>query len=158
VLTRRLQGDTVPVFKIAEHYEAADIQDLLIRSVRLGAALATSFSGDSSNETHPGDIPDHNVVLMQGHGFTTCADSIEAAVFQALYTQANAEAQSAALRDHAAFSGGGSASPIAYLTSQQAVDTWATNKGIIFKPWELWTREVEMNPLYVNEVAGYGMK
>lgn len=36
-------GEEVPVFNIADHYNATDSQDLLVRTIPLGAALAAEF-------------------------------------------------------------------------------------------------------------------
>ncbi|KAI0186219.1 class II aldolase and Adducin N-terminal domain-containing protein [Xylaria flabelliformis] len=143
-------GARVPVFDIAEHYHANDTQDLLIRSVDLGAALAAEFSarGSETNE----NLPDYYVTLMQNHGFTTCATSIETVVYQAFYTQANAQVQSEALATKHAYWGQGAdgGHGLPYLTQQQARDSWTSNMGTVQRPWDLWVREVKVSPLYVN--------
>ncbi|KAI1738779.1 major facilitator superfamily domain-containing protein [Xylaria scruposa] len=136
-------GERVPIFNIADHYHANDTQDLLIRSVDLGAALAAEFSarGSGTNKS----LPDYYVTLMQNHGFTTCATSIETVVYQAFYTQANAQVQSEALATKHAYWGQGldGGDDLPYLTQQQARDSWTSNMGTVQRPWDLWVREVK---------------
>ncbi|KAI0457523.1 class II aldolase and Adducin N-terminal domain-containing protein [Xylaria acuta] len=143
-------GERVPVFDIAEHYGDNDTQDLLVRSVALGAALAAEFSA-GSGETNK-SLPDYYVTLMQSRGFTTCATGIEAVVYQAIYTQVNAQVQSEALASKHAYWGLGlnSGYDLTYLTQQQARDSWASNMGTVQRPWGLWVREVKVSPLYAN--------
>ena len=38
-----------------------------------------------------------------------------------------------------------------YLSAKEASETWSMNQYSLRRPWALWTREVECNPLYVNE-------
>ncbi|KAI1755585.1 class II aldolase and Adducin N-terminal domain-containing protein [Xylaria castorea] len=142
--------ERVPVFDIAKHYHDNDTQDLLIRNVGLGAALAAEFSARGS-ETDK-SLPDYYVALMQNHGFTTCATSIETVVYKAFYTQANAQVQSEALATKHAYWGQAvdSGYELPYLTQQQARDSWTSNMGTVQRPWDLWVREVKVSPLYVN--------
>ncbi|KAI1179417.1 class II aldolase and Adducin N-terminal domain-containing protein [Nemania sp. FL0916] len=167
-------GEHVPVFDIAKYYTADDVQDLLVRNVRLGAALAAEFSSSSttnpnttatstpitttaSSNNSSSSSPDYSTVLMRGHGFTLWAADIKAAVFQAVYAQTNAQAQSQALalsRAATGVAGQGQGQDgsggIAYLTPQQARDTADTMAGTVQRPWDLWVREVKVAPLYVN--------
>ncbi|KAI0915026.1 class II aldolase and Adducin N-terminal domain-containing protein [Ustulina deusta] len=142
-------GDNVPVFDISQHYRDNDTQDLLVRNIRLGAALAAVFEAKSSEAT---SLPDYSVALMRSHGFTACAAGIEAVVFQAVYTQLNAQVQTEALAIEHARPGskGKSDDELVYLTPQQARDSYAANAGTIQRPWDLWVREVKVSPLYVN--------
>ncbi|TGJ79294.1 hypothetical protein E0Z10_g9474 [Xylaria hypoxylon] len=142
-------GDKVPVFDISEYYRGNDTQDLLVSDVRLGAALAAQFSAESSEARN---LPDYSVTLMRSHGFTACAASIEAVVVQAIYTQLNAQVQSEALAIQHAYLGAKASSEdeLSYLTPQQARDSYATISGTAQRPWDLWVREVEVSPLYVN--------
>jgi hypothetical protein len=108
---------------------------------------------------------------MRGHGFTTCADSLEAAVFQAVYTVEAAKVQTQALLAHNAYFGGvvegkidvegggkiksakiKTEGDIKYLSEREAGDAWAFNRETMMRPWALWCREVKVNPLYVNDV------
>ncbi|KAK5628533.1 hypothetical protein RRF57_004248 [Xylaria bambusicola] len=141
-------GEEVPVFDISQYYNHNDTRDLLVTNVRLGAALAAKFSADSSQITA---LPDHSIVLMRSHGFAGCAADIKTVVYQALYTQHNAQVQSDALNlEHAH---GGSKDDILYLTPQEARDSYATIGQNLERPWSLWVREVEVSPLYVNSVS-----
>lgn len=133
------------MWDIADYYNSTDVQDLLVRSVPLGAALAASFSDGNTTEL----VPDHSTVLMSKHGFTTCANSIELAVMQAIYTQVDANVQSAALSLRHAYLGS-DGNGLSYLTAQQARDSWATNAGTDDRPWDLWVHQVESSNLYVN--------
>ncbi|KAI0095557.1 class II aldolase and Adducin N-terminal domain-containing protein [Nemania sp. FL0031] len=146
-------GESVPVFDIARHYLANDTQDLLVRSVRLGAALAEEFAAGGT----PLPQVDYPVVLMRNHGFTTCAADIETAVFQAVYTQVNAQVQTSALDLQAtgreSGAGGGNEHGVVYLTEQQAIDSWTSNSGTIQRPYALWVRQVDISPLYNNSVV-----
>ncbi|KAI1129499.1 class II aldolase and Adducin N-terminal domain-containing protein [Nemania abortiva] len=145
-------GESVPVFDIAKHYLANDTQDLLVRNTRLGAALAAEF-GDG---TTPGAQGENTVVLMRNHGFTTCASDVPTAVFQAIYTQVNAQVQTSALDLQATGRASGAGTDdrhgVVYLTEQQAIDSWVSNSGTIQRPYSLWVRQVEVSPLYMNLV------
>lgn len=89
---------------------------------------------------------------MQSHGFTTCAGDLETAVFQAIYSQSDATVQSDALGINAAYRAEGNdrLAGLVYLTERQTRDSWETDRGTIDRPWALWTREVQVSPLYVN--------
>ncbi|KAI1273177.1 major facilitator superfamily domain-containing protein [Xylaria sp. FL0933] len=144
-------GDRVPVFDISKYYSSNDTQDLLVRNVRLGAALAAEFSfKGGAGETE--SSPDYSVVLMRSHGFTVCTTSIEAVVVQAVYTQLNAQVQSDALTTKHAYWGQNlnSGYQLVYLTPQQARDSYATNAGTAQRPWDLWVREVKVSPLEMS--------
>ncbi|KAH6680162.1 class II aldolase and Adducin N-terminal domain-containing protein [Halenospora varia] len=140
-------GEEVPVFNIADHYNATDSQDLLVRTIPLGAALAAEFSNTNSLQAEP----DHLVVLMRSHGFTTCADNIKLAVMQAIYTQTDDTVQSTALTIRNAYLGSkNKGDGVVYLTAQQARDSWAIDAGTVERPWDLWVHEVESSDLYIN--------
>ncbi|KAL2021344.1 hypothetical protein VTK56DRAFT_7315 [Thermocarpiscus australiensis] len=136
-----------PVFDIATYMEPDDQRDLLIRTERLGRKLAFGFSG--------GDV----VVLMRGHGFTVVADSIELAVFRAIYTLKNAATQSEALNLQAAAQTSLSLTylrnpkqGIHYLSKEEAdaAAKTAQEKEAVQRSWELWVREVQASKLYMN--------
>lgn len=141
-------GQQAPVYEIADYYNSTQSQDLLVRNIPLGAALAAKFS--AQNSTNPD--PDFLAVLMSKHGFTTCATSIEVAVMQAIYAQVNAVVQSSALLLRNAYLGSKAKglTELAYLTSQEAVDSWETNAGTVERPWDMWVHEVEASGLYTN--------
>lgn len=132
------------------------------------SALPTQIGGSSSE---PPLTPDHAVVLQKGHGFTTVASGIEEAVYQAVYTREAARVQTAAMSVQFANGGfavegkvdvegggkikSGKASPsggdIKVLSDKECHDAWESLSGTIARPWALWCREVEVNPLYRNE-------
>lgn len=136
------QGPVTPVFDIHEHYESTSVRDLLIRSTQSGQALAACFDS-------PKEVPDHSVVLMRGHGYTTAAGGIEECVFRALYARENATVQTAAIGLAAAHQrNSDSVTQVHYLyegeiqdASNIAVQAWK-------RAWDLWVREVEVAGLY----------
>lgn len=103
-------------------------------------------------------VPDHNVVLMRRHGFTTCGRTIKEAVYRAIYTNINAKLQtsSSLLRSAADLSSsslgavGVFAHPFEGLTTQQAKDSDISGSGTTDRPWQLWVKEVESQNLYTN--------
>ncbi|AGW94440.1 MULTISPECIES: class II aldolase/adducin family protein [Cupriavidus] len=105
-----------PVFDIAE--AAGDGSDMLIRDNRLGDALAARM-GDAT------------VVLMRGHGVTVAADSLEKAVYCAVYAQVNARLVLDSVR-----LGG----EIRYLTVAEALAAERANDSQIGRAWDLWRR------------------
>jgi HCOMODA/2-hydroxy-3-carboxy-muconic semialdehyde decarboxylase len=111
-------GEGAPVFEIRE--AGGEETDLLIRNNDLGVALARSL-GDAS------------VVLMRGHGATIAAASLRLAVYQAVYTQMNAELQTKAM----------SLGPVVFLNESESKATWNTLKGQVDRAWNLWKDEAE---------------
>jgi hypothetical protein len=181
-------GSNVPVWDASGHYPSGAKHDLLIRDKTLGASLAAAFKPATSAgfiyskvrsalpsqiggaPPDPAKDPDHAVVLMQGHGFTTAAHGIEEAVYQAIYTKEAAKTMTTALTIRNAHfghvvegkidvEGGGkiksakvkAEGDLKYLSDKEASDAWEANQGTILRPWQLWCREVEVNPLYKNE-------
>ena len=108
-------GECVPIFEVRD--VAGESSDLLIRSRELGAALADSLGNEA-------------VALMRGHGATVVGNSIKQAVFQAVYTQVNAELQlqAAAL------------GPVRYLSPGECQATASSVGSQIDRAWELWWR------------------
>jgi hypothetical protein len=184
-------GNNVPVWDAASHYLSGSKHDLLVRDKTLGASLSAAFKPATSvgflyskvrsalptqiggAPPDPAKEPDHAVVLMQGHGFTTVAHGIEEAVYQAIYTSEAAKTQTTALTIHNAHfahtvegkvnveAGGKIQSAkvkgegdLKYLKENEAHDAWETMQGTIARPWPMWCREVEVNPLYRNECPG----
>lgn len=179
-------GNNVPVWDIARAYSSGDSSDLLVRTSRLGASLASSYSKSAlsagtiyntisskitGSAPDPSTFPDYPVVLMRGHGFTVAARGIEEAVYQAIYTKQAARTQSTALLMENAHGDGivegkvdveGSgkikggklkaAEEVHYLSAKESADAWNTNSEQMRRPWALWEREVERNPLYDNEL------
>jgi ribulose-5-phosphate 4-epimerase/fuculose-1-phosphate aldolase len=93
--------------------------DMLIRNSELGKALAESLGSCSC-------------VLMRGHGSTTVGNSIEQAVFRAIYGEANAKLQLHAL----------GIGEVTFLTPQEADLAAAANDSQIGRSWDLWQRRI----------------
>jgi hypothetical protein len=181
-------GKDVPVWDASGHYPSGSKHDFLVRDSTLGASLASTFKPATSagfifskvRSALPSQVggaqgdqplePDHAVVLLQGHGFTTVARGIEEAVYQAIYTREAAKTQTTALAIHNAHygqtiegkvdvQGGGTIKSakaktegdLKYLSDRECSDTWESLQGTVSRPWALWSREVEVNPLYKND-------
>jgi ribulose-5-phosphate 4-epimerase/fuculose-1-phosphate aldolase len=112
-----LTGET-RVFDIRHKFSCTD---MLVRNRDHGAALAA-------------DLGEKGVVLMRGHGFVACGQSIPVAVYRAVYTEKNADLQQRAI----ALGG-----EITYLDDEEARLAEATNRGVVARPWELWKRQVQ---------------
>ncbi|KAL2173035.1 class II aldolase and Adducin N-terminal domain-containing protein [Thermothelomyces heterothallicus CBS 202.75] len=171
-------GKEVPVFNITEHYLPNDTRDFLVRDQRLGSALAALFDSptpcgigssvqiccndrndvgnDHSGYSNDGaDYPTHNIVLMQSHGFTAVATDIRIATYEGIYAVVNARVQAEALKIQHAYHANQPHDGndwVVYLNERQIRDSWETEINILEKPWEMWVREVKVNPLYVNEL------
>lgn len=100
-------------FEIRDH--AGEASDLLIRDRGLGAALARTLG-------------DGRVVLMRGHGCTVVAESLQVAVYRAVYTEVNARLQMQAQV----------LGEPQFLTDGEAAATRITNEGQAARPWNLW--------------------
>ncbi|KAF2752191.1 arad-like aldolase/epimerase [Sporormia fimetaria CBS 119925] len=184
-------GGNIPVWDASAHAPSGSKQHLLVTDAKLGASLAAAFKPATSagfiyskvrsalpaqlagNPPDPSREPDHAVVLMRGHGFTTVATGIEEAVYQSVYLKRAAKTQTAALTIHNAYfghtvegkvdvEGGGKIKSakvkpegsLKYLTDKEAHDAWEANQPIVGKSWALWCREVEVSPFYRNECPG----
>jgi len=112
-----LTGET-RVFDIRHKFGCTD---MLVRNRDHGAALAA-------------DLGEKGVVLMRGHGFVACGQSIPVAVYRAVYTEKNADLQQRAI----ALGG-----EVTYLDDEEARLAEATNRGVVARPWELWKRQVQ---------------
>lgn len=112
-------------FDVAD-YEGAST-DLLIRSPRLGRALAS----------HLGKA---KIVLMRGHGFTAVGDTVPQAVFRAVYTGVNSQIQLAAAQLGAA----------RFLSPEEALACEETTLSQVNRVWELWVRRLSNNPPVSN--------
>ena len=97
---------------------------------------------------------------MKNHGFTTVGTSIKQAVYRAVYTHTNANVQSNAIMLRNADIGlspfesvefSGKHGELTYLDEDQVVGCMQMNDSSQDRPWGLWSREVEVCPLYVNE-------
>lgn len=146
-------GTDVPVFDIATVYEAGEQQDMLIRNARIGTALASAFSKSSSEAKKAN--PDHTVVLMRRHGFTTHGTDIETAVYRSIYTGINAKGQTDAILLRQAFGAmkgmGEFKNELEPMTEEMCKGCLKMNEGTQDKPWVLWVKEVEATGLYINK-------
>jgi ribulose-5-phosphate 4-epimerase/fuculose-1-phosphate aldolase len=105
-----------PVFDIRKVREE---NDLLVRDRPLGRALA-------------GSLGSCTCVLMRGHGMTVVGESIQEAVFRAIYTEMNARLQLQA---------GQLEGPIEFLSDEEGRRSTAANRGTLERPWELWKKK-----------------
>lgn len=132
----------------------------------MGSSIVNRITG---SHTEDPDEPDHSVVLMRGHGFTTAASSIELAVYQAIYTQTTAKVQTTAMMTQNAYFGAKldgkvddsgnikqasvrSGRDLHYLTSQESTDASNMNMQVAGRSWQMWEREVSASALYVNDM------
>lgn len=142
----------MPVFDIAEEYRKGDQQDLLIRNAQYGTALASKFQSLESGST----TPEHTVVLMRRHGYTTHGRDIESAVYRSIYTKTNAAIQTNAMGIRSAFANSGLKADFDEkfdfepLTKEMCDGCTKMNEGTQDKPWRLWEAEVEKSALYIN--------
>jgi hypothetical protein len=141
-------GTNVPNFDIKPLYRLGDVQSLLVNSEHFGSALAAKFSSMNDSSL------DHNIVLMSNHGFTAVGTSIKQAIYRAVYTHVNAGVQSNAIILRNAFQGASGKAvdgEIEYLNGEQTKGCMKMNDSSQDRPWGLWVREVQANPLYSNE-------
>ena len=93
--------------------------DVLVRDRALGASLAQALGSC-------------NCVLMRGHGMTVVGDSVQEAVFRAVYTEMNARLQLQA----ESLEG-----PIQFLSETEGKRSTEANRGTLERPWELWKQK-----------------
>ena len=120
-----------------------------MRNARLGTGLANTFSKNKASESTT-NVPEHSVVLMRRHGYTTHGPSIESAVYRAIYTKINASIQTNAmtLKSSSTLKPKFEFEP---LTEEMCKGCVKMNEGTQDKPWQLWCMEVEKAGLYVNK-------
>ena len=101
--------------------------DMLIRSLALGESLARALG-------------DHPLVLMRGHGMTVVGNSLEQAVYRAIYTAVNARIQLAASE----------CGTPEFLTELEAETSDAANQSQLGRAWEFWAlcAKVAVAPLH----------
>jgi ribulose-5-phosphate 4-epimerase/fuculose-1-phosphate aldolase len=103
----------VPVFEIRD--VAGPDNDMLVRDVKIGAALAKALG-------------DRTVVLMRGHGMAVVASSVQMVVLRSIYTQLNARIETEALK---------LGTPI-FLNAAEASRIDPTDR-----PWEIWAADAD---------------
>ncbi|KIX92473.1 uncharacterized protein Z520_11793 [Fonsecaea multimorphosa CBS 102226] len=143
----------VKVFDIDPLYKPGEQRDMLVNNSRFGAALAERFVSDSATQS-----PEETVVLMRRHGFTCVGRDIVTAVYRAIYTRINAEAQTKSMaianNNNVPMHDQGMAGVgFQALTDDQSDGCAKMNEAFQDKPWRLWVREVESQPLYRNELS-----
>lgn len=118
--------------------------DMLIKTSRLGDYLAQAFC--TTQTKLEAKEPEYAVVLQHKHGFSCIGDSIQQAVYRAVYTQKNCKL----LKDAIALVGGFE-EDVQYLTQEEAEACATMNKLTQDKAFRLWLREVQVHRLYRNE-------
>lgn len=181
-----VMGQQVPIFDIDAHYKSSDkLHSMLVNNEHLGAGLASGFNPSTmaakgismvknfvtSTVAQAPDIPPYPTVLMRGHGFTCVGQTIEEAVYRAIYTCTNARVQTTSLLMQGThniglvgerFGGGENQTgpakheDIKYLSEREAKDSWSGNQSHVERPWQLWCAEVENCSLYQNELLPTG--
>lgn len=176
-------GAQVPIFDIQNHYKASDnVQSLLVTNEHTGAGLAAGFHPSTmmsktanlvknivtSAAPEAVKFPSHPTVLMRGHGFTCIAETIEQAVYRAIFTCTNARVQTTSLLMQGQYNigligerfgageketGPAKHEEIKYLSDRECRDAWTANQGHAERPWKLWCAEVEASNLYQNELG-----
>lgn len=111
-------GQAAPLFEIRD--VGGDGTDLLISSNALGRALAEMFDGAE-------------IVLMRGHGSTVVGDSIQRAVYRAIYAELNARYQLEASR----------LGEVNFLTEAEGRACVETVEGQMQRPWDLWVSQAK---------------
>jgi HCOMODA/2-hydroxy-3-carboxy-muconic semialdehyde decarboxylase len=99
--------------------EAGGNTDLLVRDRPLGAALARSLGNAS-------------VVLMRGHGCTVVGESLEQAVYRAIYTEMNAKLQ---MQAH-------TLGEPDFLNEEEVLQATRTMDATMSRAWNLWKAEI----------------
>lgn len=148
-------GQYLPIFDAANYYPSlpqSTPQNLMITNRYLGDALAEKFCGPREMNGSPevdglDDLPSYSTVLQRGHGFTTCAQELEVAAFNAIHLSRNAEIQTAAMVQRFQTD-----LEVVYLSVREAKDCETTLSPTVRHSWSAWATEVERQPLYRNEL------
>ncbi len=109
-------GEAAPVFEIRE--AGGNATDLLISDNALGRALAKTFAGT-------------DIALMRGHGSTVVANTVQLAVYRAVYAELNARYQLQA----------SSLGEVTFLTAEEGRACVDRVEGQVQRPWDLWKAE-----------------
>lgn len=104
------------VFEIRD--SAGSGTDLLIRNRELGAALAATLKNDK-------------IVLMRGHGCTVVGESVQVAVYRAVYAEVNAKLLLASMP----------LGELTYLTPEEAEEARRNTEGQVHRPWGMWKQQ-----------------
>ena len=120
---------------------------MLVTNTSLGASLATTMGPPLATNT---SWPQNRVVLMRNHGYALVAENLQLAVFQAMFTQTNAQEQRDGLMLASAL---GYGATYAGLSATEAQNASAFMQVTADRPWALWVAEVENDSLYKNALA-----
>ena len=134
-------GEQVPNWDIALAYTSAhqpQKRHLLVNDYALGASLAAAAEKPS------GQYPYHKVVLQRGHGFVALGDSMEEAVYNAIYAVDNARVQAQSEQR----SNSGIGQPVQFLSPAEIEACAPMDKDCIVKVWPLWMAEVQGNSMW----------
>ena len=146
-------GDHVPTFDTINFFDKTETKNLLVNTDKLGAALASTLSSKTNNKRASNQLSDYPVTLQRGHGFTACGESVQEAVYHAFYTQENARIQMAATSFSTARTG--TAGPrVTSLDQDEIAACKVLDKASVHKAWAYWSRVVEAQALYRNELQG----
>ncbi|MGF6272654.1 ribulose-5-phosphate 4-epimerase/fuculose-1-phosphate aldolase [Massilia sp. UYP11] len=107
-------GVAAPVYEIRDH--AGEGSSLLITSQELGQSLA-------------GTLGTRSLVLMRGHGSTVVADSLRRVVYRAVYTEVNAQIQSAAQQ----------LGEVTFLSEGEIAETVRVIETQVVRAWDFWS-------------------
>ena len=118
-------GFATPEFEIRD--TAGDDNDMLVKSAKLGKALAQSLGKRS-------------FALMRGHGSVTVADSIKLVVARSIWAEMNAKLQTEAMR-LAQLTGDNS---VNYLTPGEARGSMTINETVVDRPWDFWKAKARL--------------
>jgi HCOMODA/2-hydroxy-3-carboxy-muconic semialdehyde decarboxylase len=113
----------VPVFDISEKFGATD---MLISDNGKGLALANCL----------GDRP---VALMRAHGSVACGQTLQMAVFRAVYTEVSARVQ------HWALALAEADENIAVLSNEEGPLADLPNQTAGLRAWDLWREEIRQD-------------
>ena len=109
----------VPIFDIRRSF---GMTDMLVCDCAKGLALAET-------------LEDKHVALMRAHGSVATGDSLQTAVFRAVYTEVNARIQLSAIS--IAEDGG-----IEALEAEEGILADEINKTAGMRAWNLWRMEI----------------
>ncbi|RYP62239.1 hypothetical protein DL769_007393 [Monosporascus sp. CRB-8-3] len=114
---------------------------------RFGVSLAEAFGGN-------GIFPEHVFLLMEQHGFVTCAATIEEAVYQAVCAKEAALAETARVVLRQVYHGVGveSAGGVGALSPEQVELTRDFPARFQPTPWDLWARQAEVDPHHWSNI------
>jgi 3-hydroxy-2-methylpyridine-4,5-dicarboxylate 4-decarboxylase len=113
-------GEGAPIFEIRNFAKPNQDTDMFISNTELGNDLSQTMGLQY-------------FVLMRGHGYAAGADSIQKAVFRAVYAIQNASIQAEAMK----------MGQVQYLTPGEAAIAQGTIEKTIGRPWQLWSERVK---------------